>query len=263
MILSPNPKALIFDLDDTLVAEKVSAEAAFLRTCELARSRYGIEPADLHATVRETCRRFWHASPARAYCVEIGISSWEALWARFQGEDENLRILCEWAPTYRHDSWYEALARHGIDDTDLAHKLAELFPVHRRKIHVVYDDVRPALEQFERTFRLGLLTNGAPDLQREKIAGARLAEYFDEIVISGEVGFGKPNPRIYEAMLSRLAVAADEALMIGDSLHSDVRGAQTTGMKAVWLNRTGHPRDDTVVPDHEIASLTELMHLLC
>jgi len=262
MILDANPKALVFDMDDTLVVEKASAEAAFLKTCELAKSRYGIEPADLHATIRETCRRIWHASPVRAYCVEIGISSWEALWARFEGADESLRILREWAPTYRHDSWYEALGRHGIDDVDLAHELAEVFPIHRREIHVVYDDVRPALEHFKRTLRLGLLTNGAPDLQREKIAGAGLAGYFNEIVISGEVGFGKPDPRIYETMLSRLAATADETLMIGNSLDSDVQGAQAVGMKAVWLNRTGHPRDDTVVPDHEVTSLTELMRIL-
>lgn len=262
MILNANPKALVFDLDDTLVVEKASAEAAFLKTCEVAKSRYGIEPADLHATVRETCRRIWHASPVRAYCVEIGISSWEALWARFEGADESLRILREWSPTYRHDSWSEALGRHGIDDIDLAHELAEVFPIHRREIHVVYDDVRPALEQFGRTFRLGLLTNGAPDLQREKIAGSGLAGYFDETVVSGEVGFGKPDPRIYETMLSRLAVTADEAVMIGNSLDSDVQGAQAVGMKTVWLNRAAHPRDDTIIPDHEIASLTELMQVL-
>ncbi len=262
MTLNAKPKALVFDMDDTLVVEKASAEAAFLTTCELAKSRYGIEPADLHATLRETCRGIWHASPVRAYCVEIGISSWEALWARFEGADERLRILREWSPTYRHDSWHEALGRHGIDDTDLAHELAEVFPIHRRKLHVVYDDVRPALGHFRRIFQLGLLTNGAPDLQREKIAGSGIAEYFDEIVISGEVGVGKPNPRIYETMLSRLAVTPDEVLMIGNSLSSDVQGPQAVGMKTVWLNRSGHPRDDTIIPDHEITSLTELMHIL-
>lgn len=262
MILNTKPKALVFDMDDTLVVEKASAEAAFLTTCELARARYGIEPTDLHATLRETCRGIWHASPVRAYCVEIGISSWEALWARFEGADESLRILREWSPTYRHNSWCEALGRHGIDDVDLAHELAEAFPIHRRELHIVYDDVRPALEHFKRTFRLGLLTNGAPDLQREKMAGSGIAEYFDEIVVSGEVGFGKPNPRIYETMLSRLAVTADEALMVGNSLGSDVQGAQSVGMKAVWLNRAGRSRDGTIIPNHEITDLTELMHLL-
>ena len=126
----------------------------------------------------------------------------------------------------------------------------------------MYDDVRPALERFGQTYRLGLLTNGAPDLQREKIAGAALAEYFDAIVVSGEVGFGKPDGRIYQAMLSRLGAAAQETVMIGDGLHTDVQGARAAGMKTVWVNRAGAARDNTIIPDFEIRTLTELQSLL-
>lgn len=255
-------KALIFDLDDTLVVEEASAEAAFLETCELARVRYGVDPADLHATLRQTCRGIWHQSPARAYCVEIGISSWEGLWARFQGDDEHLTTLRAWAPAYRRDSWHEALRQHRVNDIDFALELAEAFPAFRRKLHTVYDDVRPALEHLKRSFRLGLLTNGASDLQWEKIAGANVAGYFDEIVISGDVGVGKPNPRMYEIILSRLAVASHEALMIGNSLRTDVAGAQAVGMKAVWVNRAGNPRDDDDAPDFEVSSLNDLRRIL-
>jgi len=253
-----NQKALIFDLDDTLVVEEASAEEAFLQTCELARRRYGIDPAALHATLRRTCRRFWHNSPARTYCVEIGISSWEGLWARFHGRDENLQILRAWAPRYRRDSWLQALREHGVDDEAFAVELAETFGVQRRKLHIVYDDVRPTLEYFGRSHRLGLLTNGAPDLQREKIEGAGIARYFDDIVVSGDVGVGKPNPRIYEIMLSRLNVAPHQTVMIGNSLTSDVAGPQRVGMKAVWLNRAGHAHADGVTPDLEVPNLNEL-----
>ena len=171
-------KALVFDMDDTLVVEEASAEAAFLETCELARVRYGMDPRDLHATLRETCRSFWHQAPARAYCLEIGISSWEALWARFLGEDENLRVLREWAPSYRQNSWYHALRSHAVDDQEFAGKLALAFSENRRKRHIVYDDVKPVLEALSRVFRLGLLSNGVPDVQREKIEGSGIGEYF-------------------------------------------------------------------------------------
>jgi putative hydrolase of the HAD superfamily len=257
-----NLKALIFDLDDTLVVEEASAEAALLQTCELARSRHGIEPQDLHATLRQTCRRIWHQAPVRAYCIDIGVSSWEALWARFEGDNENLRILRDWAPSYRRNSWLEALAIHGIRDDELAHEMAETFPIHRRKLHIVYDDVRPTLDCFRARFRLGLLTNGAPDLQREKIAGAGIGGYFDEILVSGDLGFGKPDPRVFREILFRLGVTADKAIMIGNSLHSDIRGAQGIGMRAVWINRTDAPREDGVVPDWEISGLAELTRLL-
>jgi putative hydrolase of the HAD superfamily len=255
-------KALVFDLDDTLVVEEASAEAAFLATCERARARYGIEPHRLHAAVRETCRRLWHAAPVRPYCVDVGISSWEALWARFEGRDENLRVLRAWAPAYRRDSWQAALQNLGVRDPDFALELAEAFPVHRRRLHIVYEDVRPALEHLRPSLRLGLLTNGAPDLQREKIAGTGVAAYFDEIVVSGEVGFGKPDRRIYEIMLSRLGAAPHEALMVGNSLHSDVQGAQAVGMKAVWVNRSGSPNDTAITPDFEVAGLEELTDIL-
>jgi FMN phosphatase YigB (HAD superfamily) len=76
------------------------------------------------------------------------------------------------------------------------------------------------------------------------------------------VRVGKPNPRIYEAILSRLGVAARDAVMIGNSLESDIQGAQAVGMKAIWLNRTGLPRDGAVVPDAEVRSLAELRRIL-
>jgi putative hydrolase of the HAD superfamily len=258
MIRTDPLKALIFDLDDTLVVEEASAEAAFLATCELARARYGLEPHRLHAAVRQTCRRLWHAAPVRPYCVEIGISSWEALWASFEGQDENLRVLRAWAPVYRRDSWREALQSLGVRDPDFALELAEAYPVHRHRLHMVYEDVRPTLEHCRRFLRLGLLTNGAPDLQREKIAGAGIADYFEEIVISGEVGWGKPDPRIYALVLSRLGTTPHEAVMIGNSLHADVQGAQAAGIRAIWVNRSGSPNDTAITPDLEIAGLEEL-----
>ena len=197
-------------------------------------------------------------SPVRAYCVDIGVSSWEALWARFEGDDANLKILREWAPHYRRDSWRNALVEHGIHDAEFALELAETFPVLSRKLHVVYDDVRPALDRFRGRFRLGLLTNGAPDLQREKIAGAGLGGYFDEIVVSGDLGFGKPDPRIFRTILSRLGtVPADEAIMIGNSLETDIEGAQAAGMKAVWVDRTAPPETTIILPDLVVTDLAQ------
>jgi len=251
-------KALIFDLDDTLVVEAASAESAFLETCRLAESRYRVDPQKLHATVRETCRRLWHQAPVHSYCLEIGISSWEGLWARFEGDNDNLKVLRYWSPIYRFNSWHEALLQHGIDDKEFATELAEEFPANRRKRHVVYDDVLPVLEFFSQSRLLGLLTNGVPDLQWEKIKGAGIQEYFDEIVISGEVGFGKPDRRIYETILSRLKVKLKDVIIIGNGLRSDVQGAQAIGMKAIWLNRTGKPRDNSVVPYFEVSTLQEL-----
>jgi len=256
-------KTLIFDLDDTLVVEKASAAAAFVETCQLAASRYGLDPETLHQSVRETCRELWHyESPARTYAVDVGISSWEALWSRFGGDNEHLAAFRDWAPTYRQRSWRNALLRHDIDDADFADELAETFPRRRRNRHEVYPDVRPALETLSRSYRLALLTNGASDLQREKIDGAGIGSYFEETLVAGDIGVAKPNARMFTTILARLGTAPSEAIMLGDSLRKDIAGAQAVGLKAVWINRAGDPRRDNFTPDLEVADLQEFQRKL-
>jgi len=255
----PPCKALVFDLDDTLVVEKASAAAALLTTAEMAARRYDLDPAALRDSVRETCCELWyHHCPARAYVVEIGISSWEALWSRFEGDNEHLATLRAWAADYRRDAWHHALQAHGVNDIDLARELAEAFPTCRRKHHVVYDDVRPALERLQKTYRLALLTNGASDLQREKIAGAGIGSYFEEILVAGDIGVAKPHRRLFETMLARLDVAPAQAVMLGDSQSKDIQGAQAVGMKAIWVNRDNAPRREGVTPDLEVTTLTTI-----
>lgn len=253
---------LVFDLDDTLVVEEAAAETAFLQTCTLAEQRYGVPAEALHATLRQRCRELWHASPARPYCVAVGISSWEGLWAEFEGEIPELKILRAWAPTYRRESWRRALLEYGIDDDDLVQELAEMFPRLRRGLHVVYEDVHPVLESLAATYPLGLLTNGAPDLQRLKIRASGLEPYFQQIVVAGEIGIGKPDAAAYHCILARLGARPEEACMIGDNLRRDVAGAQTAGMKAIWLNRERREREPELEPDWEIHNLTELTALL-
>lgn len=96
------------------------------------------------------------------------------------------------------------------------------------------------------------------DLQREKIAGAGLGGYFDEIVVSGDLGFGKPDPRIFQTILSRLGTGPAEAIMIGNSLETDIEGARAACMAAVWVNRTDAPADNRIIPDWVVADLAQL-----
>jgi len=255
-------KALIFDLDDTLVEDEVSATTAFLKTCLYAQTHYGINLPGFHGTIRDVCRSYWHQSPAREYCVQVGISSWEGLWAEFKGSDKNLKILQKWAPIYRKLSWLTTLQRFSIDDEDFALELADKYIASRRELHIVYNDAVQNLEKFKPHYRMGLLTNGAPDLQRRKIAATGLGKYFDAIVIAGEFGVGKPDKRIYEKMLSMLDVTPESALMIGDNLKSDISGAQAAGIKAAWLNRTKSPANHPILPDFIFENLDEMKETL-
>jgi putative hydrolase of the HAD superfamily len=253
---------ILFDFDDTLVVEEPSAEEAFLAAGELARRKYGIEPTALHESVRRCARTLWKAAPTHAYCRTIGISSWEGLWARFLGDHPSLEALRQWAPVYRLSAWTAALDEHGINDTSLAEQLAEAFPVERRKRHVLLPGAEEVLKAFRGRFKLGLITNGAADLQREKIEGSGLARYFDSITISGEVGVGKPDAKIFSTALASLHADPGTTMMVGNSLKSDIAAAQAIGLRAIWFNRTGADPPEEIQPDAEIADLSELPLLI-
>ncbi|MDQ6807385.1 MAG: HAD-IA family hydrolase, partial [Actinomycetota bacterium] len=78
------------------------------------------------------------------------------------------------------------------------------------------------------------------------------------IIISGDLGVGKPNPDAFHHILTALDADAREATMVGDSITRDVDGAITAGLQAIWLNRFGRPRR-TARPDvTEIATLIDL-----
>ena len=251
-------KHIIFDLDDTLVVEVASAEAAFLATCENAHKQYGVDPKALHQAVRLHAGQLWRASATITYCRSIGISSWEGLWARFLGDDPNLKLLRTWAPTYRRETWFRALADHGVSDLSFAEQLSDIFLFERRARHVMFPDVKPNLKNFREIYQLALVTNGAPDLQRDKIQSTNLAQYFNAILISGEVGIGKPDSRIFMLALEALAASPTETVMVGDSLTRDILGAQRAGIKGIWLNRSGSDPANQVTPDIQITSLGQL-----
>jgi putative hydrolase of the HAD superfamily len=112
----------------------------------------------------------------------------------------------------------------------------------------------------EQGCRLALLTNGSSRGQREKINRFDLAGLFDMILVEGEVGFGKPDPRMYARALSELNAAADEAWMVGDNLEWDVAGPQREGIAGIWIDRRGHgvPPGGQVRPDRIITRLADL-----
>lgn len=255
--------AVLFDLDDTLVADDAATEAAFLAACVPARARHGLDPATLAAAVRRHARRLWQAAPTIGYCRAIGISSTEGLRAGFTGDDPNLATLRAWAPTYRHEAWSTALADCGVRDAALAEELGAAFIAERGARHWVFADVAPILTALRRTHRLALVTNGSPDLQRAKLAGAGLAPYFDAVIVSGEVGAGKPDARPFALALAALGADRTRAVMVGDSPERDLAGARNAGIAGIWIDRRGTPDvADSSMPEPRIGDLHQLLPLL-
>ena len=249
--------ALLFDLDDTLISDEPAAQAAFRATAEHGGRVRELDTVALAGAAREHARELWRATPVHAYCQAIQISSWEALWCRFEGEDPRIAWLRAWSPEYRRETWRRALASQGIDDAALARELGERYGVERRRLHETFEDVEAALEDLAADHVLGLVTNGASCLQREKLAASGLAGRFAAVTVSGEVGVGKPDPAIFAHALEALDADAADAVMVGNSLAHDVAGARAAGIRAVWVNRFGHerPADEALVEVHTLLGL--------
>ena len=101
--------------------------------------------------------------------------------------------------------------------------------------------VSDTLSTLAQTARLGLITNGPSWTQRAKIEHFQLARWFPAMIVSGEFGYDKPDPRIFAAMLDALDVRAEDAIMVGDNPDADIRGAHAAGMRAVWVQHAHMP----------------------
>jgi len=230
-------RALLFDLDETLMVEEPAAVASFKATAEVAAARHDLDSEVLATGARSRARELWYAAPTHDYCMRIGISSWEGLWCRFEGDESDVRALREWSPTYRREAWSLALADQGIDDEPLAEHLAETFAAERRMRHEVFADVESTLGQLRESYAMALVTNGAACLQREKLAASNLGGYFDAVIVSADVGAAKPDSSVFQQALSALGVDGEQAVMIGDSITKDMDGALAAGLGAIWLDR--------------------------
>jgi putative hydrolase of the HAD superfamily len=122
----------------------------------------------------------------------------------------------------------------------------------RRWAHSVhfelYDDALPTLEDMRRRgLKIGLLSNSSRNLEEFVAHHGLLA---DAVLTSGSHGKTKPHESIFLALLARLEVEPEQAVMVGDTLHEDVEGARAIGMHAVLLDREGrHPEVESRLDD--------------
>ena len=256
--------AVVFDLDETLVVEHASVKTAFAQACLPAVRKHGVDAVALAEALRRHGRDLWRASLHHAWCVDVGISSWEGLSGDLGGGVDQMAGLRQWADDsqFRRTAWARALAECGVDDPTLAGELAVQLIDVRAQHHALFPESLAVLDALGGTRRLAMLTNGAPRIQRGKIEALDLERHFDAVVISGDVGIGKPDPRLFARVIDRLGVPADGAVMVGNSLAKDVGGAQAAGLRGVWINRAGADPNAAVRPDAEIRSLAELPDVL-
>lgn len=257
-------KAVLFDLDDTLLWDDRSVKESFEATCAEAAKFYDIDPVQLEEAVRQEARTLYEGYETFPSTKMIGINPFEGLWGNFtKGELAFFRQMEQLVPSYRKNAWTNGLKVLGIDDEALGERLGEMFAAERRSRPYVYEETFEILDALKGKVKLLLLTNGSPDLQQEKLDGVpRIAPYFDHIVISGAFGEGKPAASIFRHAMELLDIEPSEGFMVGDKLTTDILGALGVGMTSVWINRHGAVRDDEIVPHYEIANLNELHALI-
>jgi len=257
-------KALLFDLDNTLIPEMASYELAFTAACEEAAIRHSFDLLQFRGAVFGSANELWQRSDTFAYCSRLGIGSPTSLLSDFPGQATEFAKLREWAPGYRERCWTDALrplVKDGLVG-ELATELDTAFRAALRTHCRPYDDVVPMLQQVSRSYALAVLTNGPHDVQREKLRASGLERFFPVTIASGEIGFGKPDPRFFSTAIERLGIRVDEAIAIGDSFERDVVGARNAGLRCIWLNRERRAVSGNVVPDHEIVSLRQIPSLV-
>lgn len=157
----------------------------------------------------------------------------------------------------RFEAFRRTLDAIGYPDDDLASKLHELYLEHRFGDLCPYPDAYPVLTLLKPEFRLGLVSNGNGYPDRCGFAGC-----FDFVLFAQDVGFEKPDPRIFRAAAAEAGCLPSELVHVGDSLYADVAGANGVGAVSVWLNRDAAPNDGTILPDFEISTLTCLPDIL-
>jgi len=144
----------------------------------------------------------------------------------------------------------------GCPDPDLAGQITAVYRRHRFEGIRLYDDVLPALDTLAAlTPRpvLGLVSNGNTDPERCGLPGR-----FQFALFAHHHGVKKPDRRFFEVAIREAGCEASQIVHVGDSLVSDVAGAQAAGIRAVWLNRDRLSNTSGIEPDIEIVSLGEL-----
>ena len=235
----PLPRAMLLDLDDTILAYSASADPAWRRVCEGFAPSLGITPETLFAAVYVRKEWYW-SDPDR----------------HRRGRLDMQRAR-------------EEFLKRALADLALAVNVPAGTPRDMSRAFAVEHD--PAIAPFPGAIqklrrwraaglRLGLLTNGSSPLQRAKIERFGLATLFDCIAIEGEVGAGKPDPRVFHYALDRLDTRPADAWMVGDRLDWDVLGAKQLGIHAVWVDGHGRglPEDPPARPDRVVRAITEL-----
>ena len=220
---------LFLDLDDTILdfhkAEKIAISKTF--------REFGIEPTDEVLTrYSQINRHCWHQ-------LELG------LWDRETVLVQRFELL---------------FAEYGIvqEGTPVARAYEKNLGIG----HWFLPGAEEAVDALSKKYRLFLASNGTAVVQKGRMTSANLYRFFETVFVSQEIGHNKPSKEYFDACFAQIpGFDREKAMIVGDSLSSDIKGGINAGIKTVWVN-PGHQDCGDIRPDYEIEYLSQLEALL-
>ena len=221
---------LFLDLDDTILDFKQAERIAISATIR----QFGVEPTE------EVLHRYhlinkWH---------------WEQLELGKMTRDQVL------------EGRFGQLFRELGVDAD-AEKCARTYERNLSVGHYFLPGAEEAVDVLHRKYRLFLASNGTASVQKGRMTSANLYRFFEKVFVSQEIGHNKPSRAYFEGCFSQIpGFDPKRAMIVGDSLSSDILGGINAGIKTCWVN-PGHAKAPAhIQPDHEIEALHQLPRLL-
>lgn len=188
--------AVIFDMDNTLIDRR----KAFLRLCDYLIETYGTEYP--YTLTREELIEFM---------IEIDADGYGGLQ----------NVIPKLSKVWK-----------------LPHSVEEFIEERNKifgKLTVLYPESVEVLELLKGNYKLGMITNGYSTVQREKIDTVKIGHYFEDIIVSGEEDFEKPDPRIFFKACNNLGVKPEEAVYVGDYYPNDIVGSLSANLTPIWI----------------------------
>ncbi len=223
-------KYVFLDLDDTLL-DFVKSERRAIRATLAA---LGVRPT------KAVVERYHHINAAQWKLLERGeITREQVLRRRFALLFAEYGITCDPDATQRI---YEKELGTG---------------------HYFIAGAKRLLKRLSKKYQLYLVTNGLATVQTSRLKSAKIAPFFQKIFISQEIGYNKPQPEYFEHCFAAIdGFEKEHAIIIGDSLSSDMKGGNAVGMRTCWFNPHRQVTSTDVSIDYEIHRLSQLPKLL-
>lgn len=214
---------MIFDLDDTLLNRNKAVDKMFFIILEKC-----------YENVKDSAKN------------EM-LQKFKEYDNRRYGNGDKVKVLesffDEFPPKYR-------LPRNYIQDF-WDNTFPQCFSINQNTINIV--------NTIKMHVKVAIITNGSTQRQKAKIINTNLNSCFDKIIISEEVGFSKPDKRMFELALIKLNVQPEDTLFVGDDIEKDIGGCQNANIKGIWFNPHMIKNDTEIKPYAEINSFDRLL----